>query len=273
MDARELEGLLKAVSAGELSCQHAFERLKTLTYTDLEFAKVDSFRSARQGFPEVIFGPGKTAPQIIKIAEALLAHQKIVIATKVEAAVAEQVLSLLPDGRYEPRARMLIFGDDKRSEKHSDDSASTSLVSVVTAGTADLPVAEEAALYLVASGCRVNQVFDVGVAGIHRLLPRVEEFNKSDAVIVVAGMDGALASVLGGLIAVPIIAVPTSVGYGASFQGLSALLAMLSSCAAGLTVVNIDNGFGAAMAALRITNLKIKGKVLDSSAGSSTDIG
>lgn len=245
MDAQKLQQLLKAVSAGEVSSKQAFELLKTLTYDDLEFAKIDSYRAVRQGIPEVIFGPGKTAPQIVKIAETLLTNHKIVVATKVTAEVAEQVLSLIPDGRYEQTAKMLIFGT-------APEPNTATTVSVVTAGTADLPVAEEAALYLVASGIKVNRVFDVGVAGIHRLFPHVQQLKESQAVIVVAGMDGALASVIGGLIASPIIAVPTSVGYGASFQGLSALLAMLSSCAAGLTVVNIDNGFGAAVAALRI---------------------
>lgn len=261
MDAQKLQDILKAVARGEISSENAFELLKTSTYDELEFAKIDSFRGIRQGIPEVIFGPGKTAPQIIKIAEGLLVHNRIVVATKISAEVADQVLSLLPEGRYEATSKMLIFGEFPPADK-------TKIVSVVTAGTADVPIAEEAALYLVASGITVNRVFDVGVAGIHRLFPHLETLNKSQAVIVVAGMDGALASVIGGLIAAPIIAVPTSVGYGASFQGISALLAMLSSCAAGLTVVNIDNGFGAAVGALRVLASNTAQQAAEQSEGS-----
>jgi len=245
MDTQRLQAILTALQAGQITALEAFSLLKTLTFDDLGFAKTDAHRAARQGIPEVIFGPGKTGPQIVKIAESLLAHHQVVVVTKVDVTVAEQVLSLLPVGRYETTARMLIFGTEPPVEAKLT-------VSVVTAGTADLSVAEEAALYLSASGIYVNRVYDVGVAGIHRIFPSVEQLNQTKAVIIVAGMDGALASVLGGLLSVPIIAVPTSVGYGASFQGLSPLLAMLNSCAAGLTVVNIDNGFGAAVAALRI---------------------
>ena len=247
MDAQKLSNLLKGIEAGEVTSQAAFEQLKTLTYDDLDFAKVDSYRSIRQGIPEVIFGPGKTAEQIIEITKSLKQHHEIVVATKVASDVAKEVLNQIPEGRYNRTASMLLFGNEPASNRGT-------LVSVVTAGTSDLPVAEEAALYLVASGTTVNRIFDVGVAGIHRLFPHLEKLNQSQVVIVVAGMDGALASVIGGLIAAPIIAVPTSVGYGASFHGVSALLSMLTSCAAGLTTVNIDNGFGAAVAAIRIIN-------------------
>jgi pyridinium-3,5-biscarboxylic acid mononucleotide synthase len=255
MDAKKLAELLQAVESGKVSSQVAFEALKTFTYDELNFAKVDSYRAIRQGIPEVIFGPGKTADQITEIALKLMEHHTVVVATKVEQEIAQTVLSRLPEGRaqYDRTARMLILGTVPAPD-------STRVVSVVTAGTSDLPVAEEAALYLVANGIQVNRIFDVGVAGIHRLFPHVEKLNESQVVIVIAGMDGALASVIGGLVSTPVIAVPTSVGYGANFQGLSALLAMLSSCAAGLTTVNIDNGFGAAMAAVRI----IKGKTTGS---------
>jgi NCAIR mutase (PurE)-related protein len=260
MDARKLAELLQAVESGQVSSQVAFEQLKTSTYDELNFAKVDSYRAARQGIPEVIFGPGKTANQITEIALKLMEHHSVVVATKVEPAIAQTVLARVPElqRQYNKTARMIIFGEVPAPE-------GTEVVSVVTAGTSDLPVAEEAALYLMASGTRVNRIFDVGVAGIHRLFPQVEKLNESHVIIVIAGMDGALASVIGGLVSAPVIAVPTSVGYGANFQGLSALLAMLSSCAAGLTTVNIDNGFGAAMAAIRI----IKSKSVTCSTGSS----
>jgi NCAIR mutase (PurE)-related protein len=246
MDTNELEALLKSVAAGSIAPELAFEILKTSSYTDIDFAKVDVFRKLRQGIPEVIFGPGKTTYQIAQIAAVLLQHHKLVVATKVDAAVAKEVLSSMPAGRYEEMARMLLFGELPELAPERG------VVCIVTAGTADLPIAEEAALYLRATGVTVQKIFDVGVAGIHRLFPHLKSLREASAVIVIAGMDGALASVVGGLTHVPVIAVPTSVGYGASYLGLSALLAMLSSCAAGLTVVNIDNGFGAAMAAIRI---------------------
>ncbi|HEY9682609.1 MAG TPA: nickel pincer cofactor biosynthesis protein LarB [Oculatellaceae cyanobacterium] len=249
MDTTELKGLLKSVATGTVAPELAFEILKTSTYTDIEFAKVDTYRKLRQGIPEVIFGPGKTALQIAKIAAVLLQHHNIVVAAKVEPSVASEVLATMQAGRYDETARMLVFGE-LPATKVSDN------VCVVTAGTADVPVAEEAALYLAASGITVQKIFDVGVAGIHRLFPHLQRLRECTAVIVIAGMDGALASVIGGLTDVPVIAVPTSVGYGASYLGLSALLAMLNSCAAGLTVVNIDNGFGAAVAALRIIGKK-----------------
>jgi NCAIR mutase (PurE)-related protein len=247
METHELQNLLQSVSQGTMSAETAFELLKTATYEELDFAKIDVFRKLRQGIPEVIFGPGKTSAQIAKIAEVLLKHNDLVVATKVESAVAAEVLALLPAGKYDAMSRMIMFGDCPEAN-------SNSVVSVVTAGTADLPIAEEAALYLTASGVTVKRIFDVGVAGLHRLFPHLKQLRENGAVIVIAGMDGALASVVGGLTSAPVIAVPTSVGYGASYLGLSALLSMLSSCAAGLTVVNIDNGFGAAMAALRILN-------------------
>jgi NCAIR mutase (PurE)-related protein len=248
MNLDELASIVQQVSSGQITWEEAYGKLRVLSYEDLEFAKVDCHRSLRQAVPEVIFGIGKTAPQIFKIAESLLKHNKVVVVTKVDSNVAEQVLSLLPTGQYHEQARMITWGDFPEPEPRAT-------VSVVTAGTADLPIAEECALYLVASGVCVNRVADVGVAGIHRLFSHLDSIKRSQAVIVIAGMEGALASVVGGLVSVPVIAVPTSIGYGASFQGLSALLTMLTSCAAGLTVVNIDNGFGAAMAALRILNL------------------
>jgi pyridinium-3,5-biscarboxylic acid mononucleotide synthase len=245
MDADKLKELLQEVAQGELTSSQAYELLKSLTFDDIGFAKLDQHRLSRQGMAEVIYCPGKTASQIVAIIHRMKPHHDVVLATRADGDTANQVLSLIPDGHYDQTARMLIFG----TMPQADDEVR---VCVVSAGTADMPVAEECALYLVACGIRVERVYDVGVAGIHRLFPYVDILKQSQAVIVVAGMDGALPSVIGGLVGTPVIAVPTSTGYGASFHGLAALLTMLNSCAAGLTVVNIDNGFGAAVAAQRI---------------------
>ncbi|MEV4173156.1 nickel pincer cofactor biosynthesis protein LarB [Nonomuraea sp. NPDC049709] len=213
---------------------------------DLGFARVDLDRQARQGAPEVVYGPGKTAEEIVAIVSALLAgNTGPVLATRVESAAAEAVLAAVPGGAYEPAARLLVWRPARTGSFE---------VVVVTAGTSDGPVAAEAAAVARALGLAVTVVRDVGVAGIHRLLAETGRLRAADAVIVVAGMEGALASAVGGLVAAPVIAVPTSVGYGAALEGVTALLAMLSSCAAGLTVVNIDSGFGAAMAAHRLAH-------------------
>jgi NCAIR mutase (PurE)-related protein len=254
LDSSALNQILEQVANGMLSPQEAYSQLKVLTFDDIGFAKLDHYRKSRQGIPEVIYCPGKTPSQIVAIVHAMLAHHSLVLATRIEPEKARQVLSIIPDGHYDETAQMLVFGTIQEAD-------SEFVVSVVTAGTADLPAAEEAALYLVSHGIKVQKVYDVGVAGIHRLFPYLENLNKSAVVIVVAGMDGALPSVIGGLIASPIIAVPASIGYGANFEGLSALLTMLNSCAAGLTVVNIDNGFGAAVAAMRILS-RLEAKAL-----------
>ncbi|MFF5249503.1 nickel pincer cofactor biosynthesis protein LarB [Streptosporangium sp. NPDC000095] len=213
---------------------------------DLGFARVDVDREARQGTPEVVYGPGKTAGEIAAIASALLARNTgPVLATRVEEADAPAVLAAVPGGSHDPAARLLAWRPA---------APGTFAVAVVTAGTSDGPVAAEAAAVARALGLAVTVIRDVGVAGIHRLLAETERLRAADAVIVVAGMEGALASAVGGLVAAPVIAVPTSVGYGAALEGVTALLAMLSSCAAGLTVVNIDSGFGAAMAAHRLAH-------------------
>lgn len=219
---------------------------------NLDFAKLDLDREARQGFPEAIFGPGKTAMQIIAIANTMLETHDIVLATKVSEEVANVVIGHVACSTYHKDARMLTFGD---FPAHSSELAT---VAIACAGTSDIPIAQEAALTLASKGVMVRKVFDVGVAGIHRLFQNLDEFKDVGAVIVVAGMDGALPSVVAGLISAPIIAVPTSIGYGSNFEGLSALLTMLNSCAPGITVVNIDNGFGAAVAAWRIIRPKTK---------------
>lgn len=246
MDRTKLQAILAAVASGELPWQDAFDQLKALPYEELGFAKIDSHRALRQGFPEVIFCPGKTPEQIAKIARQMKAGHHLVLATRADAAQAQSVLSELEGAVYDQASRIIIVG------RWPDPDESLQPVAVVSAGTADLSVAEEAAVVLGAHCVPVRRLYDVGVAGIHRLFDNLGIFRSVAATIVVAGMDGVLPSVIGGLVEGPVIAVPTSVGYGASFQGLAALLTMLNSCAAGLTVVNIDNGFGAAMAALRI---------------------
>ncbi|MFG2196119.1 nickel pincer cofactor biosynthesis protein LarB [Streptomyces sp. NPDC048639] len=213
-------------------------------YADLGFARVDIDREARQGLPEVVYGPGKTIDEIAAIVSRLLDRNTgPVLVTRVEPSVAAEVTQRMPNGRYHPEARLLVWRPAAQG---------LFTVAVVTAGTADGPVAAEAASVADALGLRVMSLRDVGVAGIHRLLAVVDELRSADSIIVVAGMEGALASAVGGLVACPVIAVPTSTGYGAALEGVTALLAMLTSCAAGLTVVNIDSGFSAAMAAHRL---------------------
>lgn len=210
----------------------------------MDFATLDLDREARQGLPEIVYGPGKTATQISAIVAELLKHNTgPVLATRVDPPDAASVLAAVPDGSYDLDARLLSW-----RPAHTRDFT----LMVVTAGTSDGPVAAEAVAVARAIGLRVSTVVDVGVAGLHRLLSVVDTLRAADCVAVVAGMEGALASVVGGLVAAPVIAVPTSTGYGAAFEGVTALLGMLSSCAAGITVVNIDSGFGAALAAHRI---------------------
>lgn len=256
MNQEKLRAVLDAVASGEATPEAALELLRDLPYDDVGFAKVDLHRSLRQGLAEVIFCPGKTAHQIAEISRRLRQHHSVVLATRAEPAVAQEVLAQLEGAVYHELGRVIVYGD------LPDPDDALRAVAVVTAGTADLPVAEEAAIVLQSQGVPVTRVPDVGVAGIHRLLGNLDALRKAAVVIVVAGMDGALPSVVGGLLEAPVIAVPTSVGYGASFQGLAALLTMLNSCAAGLTVTNIDNGFGAAMAAVKIVRaLRLSEKV------------
>ena len=214
---------------------------------DLGFAQVDVQREARQGLPEVVYGPGKTPAQIAAIVRTLLEHNAgPVLVTRVDAGDAREVIAAVPGGRYDDAARLLVW--------RPAPTGGFDLV-VVTAGTADVPVAAEAAGVATALGLNVEQIHDVGIAGLHRLIARTARLRRADAVVVVAGMEGALASAVGGLVSTPVIAVPTSTGYGAAFDGVTALLAMLTSCAAGVAVVNIDSGFSAAMAAHRLAGI------------------
>jgi NCAIR mutase (PurE)-related protein len=239
MDPKGLKDLLERVKRGALSPDDAAKRLATLPYEDLGFAKVDHHRALRRGFPEAVFGAGKTPHQIVAIVERIASHGQRVLVTRTTREVHRRVAEVLPDARYHEEARCITV-------ETTPGATLPGRIAVAVAGTSDLPVAEEAAVTATFHGAEVDRVYDVGVAGLHRLLDRAETIRQADVVIVVAGMEGALPSVVAGLVDSPVIAVPTSVGYGASFQGLAALLAMLNSCASGVGVVNIDNGFGAA---------------------------
>jgi pyridinium-3,5-biscarboxylic acid mononucleotide synthase len=245
--AEQLEGLLGEVAAGRLAPKAALDRLRHLPYEELPFARIDHHRALRQGHPEVVFCEGKTADQIVAICERLEAATGSFLGTRATEAVAARLKTRFPGLVWNSLARTVHLPSKTQV---SGKEAGTILVA--SAGTSDLPVAEEAAVVAAAFGHPVERLVDVGVAGLHRLLAAGGRLEQARVVIVVAGMEGALPSVVGGLVAGPVIAVPTSVGYGASFGGLAALLAMLNSCAAGVTVVNIDNGFGAAAAASRI---------------------
>ena len=237
MDERALTRLLEQVRRGKTPVRDAVSRLKDLPFAELGYATVDTHRALRFGVPEVVLGESKKVEQLVGIVGALTARKQTALVTRLSPDKARALLAQYPKGTYHPDAR--IF------EVRHGRFRGAGTVAVVTAGTSDIPVAEEAAVTAAAMGATVRRVFDVGVAGIHRLLRRRAEIQSADAAVVVAGMEGALASAVGGLVGIPVVAVPTSVGYGASFRGLSALLAMLNSCASNVAVVNIDNGFGA----------------------------
>lgn len=250
MQEDQIRGLLESVSQGTVAVDEALRKLRSLPYESVgDFAQLDQHRAIRCGFPEVVFGQGKTPEQVVQIVRRLAERNDRVLVTRVTPEMNAFVQPQIPELVYQPSARILVL--DK-----APDRAKKAGVFVLSAGTADIPVAEEAALTADLMGNAVERVYDVGVAGIHRLLNQVERLQQARVVIVVAGMDGALPSVVGGLVSIPVIAVPTSVGYGASFQGLAALLTMLNSCATGVAVVNIDNGFGAGVLASRINLLE-----------------
>jgi hypothetical protein len=247
VDERSLRKLLSQVKAGRLSVDDASARLKDLPFAELGYATLDHHRALRFGFPEVVLGEPKTTEQILGIVEALAARKQPVLVTRLQPDKAEALLRKFPKGAYHPVARIFHLKQGRMR---------AGTVAVVTAGTSDIPVAEEAALTAEAMGATVLRVNDVGVAGIHRLLAKREVIQSADAAVVVAGMEGALASAVGGLVGIPVVAVPTSVGYGANFKGVSALLAMLNSCASNGATVNIDNGFGAGFYAALISRTK-----------------
>lgn len=250
MDREKVAALLEAVASGAMTPEQALARLRALPVDDLRFARVDLHRSLRHGVPEAVFCPGKTPEQVVAIVRRLSEGHDNVLATRT---APEVVAALLASGlpcRVHEAARLVVV--------RPAPSAAVGLIVVVSAGTADEPVAEEAAVTAEAMGNHVERLFDCGVAGLHRLVPHLDRLNEANVIIAVAGMEGALPSVLGGLVDRPVIAVPTSVGYGASLGGVAALLAMLNSCAPGVSVVNIDNGYGAAAQASQINKLAAK---------------
>jgi NCAIR mutase (PurE)-related protein len=246
--AEQLEALLADVAAGRIAPHQALDRLRLLPFEDLSFARIDHHRALRQGHPEVVFCEGKSPEQVLAICERLEAASGSFLGTRASEQVAACLRGTFPRVVWNQLARTVHLPAADPPKRVPE----TGTILVVSAGTSDLPVAEEAAVVAEVFGHPVERLVDVGVAGLHRLLAANEQMRRARVVIVVAGMEGALPSVVGGMVSVPVIAVPTSVGYGASFGGLAALLAMLNSCAAGVTVVNIDNGFGAAVAASRI---------------------
>lgn len=249
MNLQKLEDLLKKVKSGKISIEGAMAALKSLPFEDLGFVKIDHHRSLRKGFPEVIWGEGKTSAQIISIMKQLKKKGQNILITRLDEKKAREIQRAFKKSQYYPLSRVLTY------LAHPVKLEGKGTILVITAGTTDIPVGEEAALTAQFMGNRVETLYDVGVSGIHRLLAEREKLEKARVLIVVAGMEGALPSVVGGLVNRPVIAVPTSVGYGASFGGIAALLAMLNSCASGVAVVNIDNGFGAGFMAGLINRL------------------
>jgi NCAIR mutase (PurE)-related protein len=238
MDEKELKTLLEGIKSGDVNVNEGLEKLKDLPYKELGYAKIDNHREVRVGYPEVIYCAGKTVEQVKGIVEFMLTKNNNILGTRATEEMYEAVKEICPEAVYNKMARTITV---KKKEVPMPDT----YIAIVTAGTSDIPVAEEAAITAEILGNRVERIFDVGVAGIHRLFNRLDLIRGAKVVVVIAGMEGALVSVVGGLVDKPVIAVPTSVGYGANFGGLSALLCMLNSCASGVSVVNIDNGFGA----------------------------
>ncbi len=250
MDTLQIKNILSEFQLGKLAMEEVIDKLRVLPYEDLVYAKIDHHRMMRQGFPEVVYCEGKTVQQVVGIMEHLTGLNRNILATRASCEMFEAVSKIIPDAHYHELPRLITVEREKRAVDEKR------FILVLTAGTSDIPVAEEAAVTAEIMGNDVKRVFDVGVAGIHRLFAQHELLEQANVVIVAAGMEGALASVVGGLVAKPVIAIPTSVGYGANFGGLSALLSMLNSCAAGVAVVNIDNGFGAGRLASIINNMR-----------------
>jgi NCAIR mutase (PurE)-related protein len=248
MNEAQLRVLMEQVREGSIDVDAALGRLRHMPFEDLGFAKVDHHRALRHGMPEVIFAMGKTAQQVVTIAGRLLENAPNVLITRSDATTAEYVVTRIPGGEYFPASGAIRFWGDRTVHGKGK-------IAVVCAGTSDIPVAEEAQITAEVMGNEVEAIHDIGVAGIHRLMSNRERLTEARVVVVCAGMEGALPSVVGGLVSCPVIAVPTSVGYGASFHGLAALLGMLNSCASNVTVVNIDNGFGAGYVASLINRL------------------
>jgi NCAIR mutase (PurE)-related protein len=249
MTEERIRNLLEGVESGKIPVDKAMQDLRSLPFEDLGFAKVDHHRAIRQGFPEVIFCEGKTVDQVVEISGKIIARGSDLLATRASKEMYRAVADAYPGVRFNDLARTMSLEQVQKEHKTG--------LAVVSAGTADLPVAEEAVETAEIMGNEVDSIYDVGVAGLHRLLGNLDRISSANVLVVVAGMEGALASVVGGLVDKPVVAVPTSVGYGASFGGLSALLTMLNSCASGVAVVNIDNGFGAGYVASLINRIAI----------------
>ncbi len=248
MDQSYVQSILNQVAEGKLNPDEAMKQLKELPFQDLGFAKLDQHRNIRTGYPETVYCEGKTPEQAAAIFGSMREKNSNILGTRASREIYEKVREAVPEAVYYPNARMIAI-------KRNEELLTEKVIAVVTAGTSDIPVAEEAAITAETMGNQVDRIYDVGVAGIHRLFDKLDRIRSANVVIVVAGMEGALASVVGGLVDKPVIAVPASIGYGASFGGIAALLTMLNSCAAGVAVVNIDNGFGAGYLASNINQL------------------
>jgi NCAIR mutase (PurE)-related protein len=249
MTIKELENILEEVKTGKKSVNAALESLKNFPYSDLGFARIDHQREIRTGYPEIVYCAGKTVDQVKEIFRVMSEHENNIFGTRADEKMFEAVKSILPETKFYREARIISL---QKKEPEIPDTR----IAIITAGTSDIPVAEEAAVTAELLGNKVVRIYDAGVAGIHRLVDKLPEIRGCRVVVVIAGMEGALASVVGGLVDKPVIAVPTSIGYGANFGGVSALLAMLTSCSSGVTVVNIDNGFGAGFSASMINRMK-----------------
>jgi NCAIR mutase (PurE)-related protein len=249
MNVKEIEKLLKDVKNGKATVDEALEILKDFPYTDLGFAKLDHHRELRTGYPEIVYCAGKSVDQVKEIFRVMTAKENNIIGTRASEEMYKAVKKISPDAVFYPVARIISVSKKKQE-------APKTSIAIITAGTSDIPVAEEAAVTAELLGNNILRIYDAGVAGIHRLVDKLPAIRSCRVIIVIAGMEGALASVVGGLVDKPVIAVPTSVGYGANFGGISALLAMLTSCSTGVTVVNIDNGFGAGFSASMINKMK-----------------
>lgn len=248
MDKNDIRKLLESVKTNEIEIEEAVKKFEDLPFKDLDFAKIDNHREIRMGYPEVIYCAGKTVEQVKNIIQFMITKDNNILATRASEEIYNSVKEICPDAKYNRLGRTITI-------RKKEESLTNSYIAIVSAGTSDLPVVEEAAETAMIFGNRIKKITDVGVAGIHRVFARLDIIRGAKVIIVIAGMEGALASVVGGLVDKPIIAVPTSVGYGANFGGLSALLSMLNSCASGVSVVNIDNGFGAAYNASIINKL------------------
>jgi len=251
MNQDNLTKILSRVAKGSLSVEDAQQQLKHISFETIDFAQIDHHRSLRKGFPEVIFGPGKTSDQIIGIMEKMIVHEEVILVTRLDKEKAQKIISVFHKADYFKDAKFLWL------KKNEPEITGFGKILVISAGTSDIPVAKEAFLTACAMGNDVKSVFDVGVAGIHRLFAHQEQIMNAAVIIVVAGMEGALPSVVAGMVKAPVIAVPTSIGYGASFKGMTALLGMLNSCSSNIAVVNIDNGFGAGFMASSINHVSI----------------